>query len=213
MVDFENDLMLANEEITTRGCRYLHEVPDDEFDTYKVSSNVEYTFSMVDSENDVMLANEEIMTRGCRYLHEVPNEEFDTYKVYSYGACKMTHDTEHSFEHCGCFHPARYLGSQKSKQGLKDHDPNELDPCLPSCVESELTTVHLSRRWIEGNHPLPGTNVTIQMANLPTLRYQRNLLRTDLDMVVSVGGFVGLFFGASILSLVEILYLYLRKQN
>ncbi|KAI5642294.1 amiloride-sensitive sodium channel domain-containing protein [Phthorimaea operculella] len=38
MVDFENDVMLANEEITTRGCRYLHEVPDDEFDTYKVSS-------------------------------------------------------------------------------------------------------------------------------------------------------------------------------
>lgn len=41
---------------------------------------------------------------------------------------------------------------------------------------------------------------------LPTQRYYRQAVREELDIVVSVGGILGLFMGASILSLFEFIY-------
>ncbi|XP_046967219.1 uncharacterized protein LOC124535156 isoform X2 [Vanessa cardui] len=94
------------------------------------------------------------------------------------------------------------------KTKLGNEDLEDATECLPSCIETELSIIHVSKRWVE-NQEL-GTLVNIRMASLPTMRYQKNLLRTYLDLVV--GGMVGLFFSASILSFVEIFYLILRSS-
>ncbi|XP_063547535.1 acid-sensing ion channel 2-like [Cydia strobilella] len=187
---------------------------------------VEFLFSLVEMANDPLLKFEELLVRGCRYLEEVPAMALYTYPVYSYGACKLAESTKDSFRHCGCVHPARdltnkdkycnYTGlnclvtydANKNKLGI-EQTKNDA-PCLPSCSESELTTTHISKKWVSEDTE-DGTKVNIRMSSLPHLRYERHLLRSSLDLVVSVGGVIGLFFGASILSLVEVFYLIIRK--
>jgi len=46
------------------------------------------------------------------------------------------------------------------------------------------------------------------MPFLPTDQYRRQSLRTPLDVVVSMGGMLGLFLGASILSAIEFVYYF-----
>lgn len=44
--------------------------------------------------------------------------------------------------------------------------------------------------------------------DLPTHRYRRQRNKDEVDIVVAVGGIVGLFLGASILSVVEFVYFF-----
>ncbi|CAH0406101.1 unnamed protein product [Chilo suppressalis] len=188
---------------------------------------VNFLFSVVEMENDPELLKEDIATRGCRYLDEVPAELLHTYKVYAYDACRLAGETDLSFEHCRCIHPVRHQSYEKfycNFTGLNcltnfkamntdlKHKHEDDEDCLPSCAESELTRIHLSEGWVY-NDTTAGALVSIRMVSLPTLRYKRNLVRNNLDFVVSVGGIVGLFFGASLLSIVEIFYLICRPQN
>lgn len=56
------------------------------------------------------------------------------------------------------------------------------------------------------------STVIIEIANKPTIRLIRNVKFTRLDFIVSIGSIIGLFFGASILSLAEIVYIWsIRK--
>ncbi|KAJ8733860.1 hypothetical protein PYW07_014411 [Mythimna separata] len=187
-------------------------------------NRAELLFSVVEILNDVQLQRESVEDRGCRYLDEVPEDPLHTYPVYSYGACRLAESTKELYQRCGCVHPARdltyenifcnYTGincwnayeARKAKLGV---DKSAKEDCVPSCVESELKTIHYRKRWVK-DQPGEGTLVEVKMISLPTLRYQRNLLRDNLDLVVAVGGTVGLFFSASILSLLEVFYLLLR---
>ncbi|CAH2262149.1 jg26806 [Pararge aegeria aegeria] len=191
-----------------------------------VDKVVDYLFSIIEVDNELVLENEHVSTRRCRYNYEIPDLPFHTYQVYSYGACRLAQSTNKSFNYCGCVHPVRdlrykdyycnYTGIncliryevQKTKLGKADNP--DAEDCLPSCIESELSTVHLSKRR-QPQAQYDGAKVNIRMVSLPTLRYQKSLLRTNLDFVVTVGGMVGLFFSASILSFVEIFYLIFRS--
>ncbi|XP_031769715.2 acid-sensing ion channel 1-like [Galleria mellonella] len=194
-----------------------------------LANRVEYLFSLVETENDPMLQSEDLATRRCRFLTELPKDPLYVYPVYSFGTCYLVHETNHLFEHCGCVHPIRdifyknkfcnYTGLncislvQEHEKLKADKDKNTMTlDCLPSCDEIEVTSIHLTRNWVL-EEPQKGTLVTIRMASLPTIRFQRNLLRTGLDLVVSVGGMVGLFFSASILTVVEIFYLFFRNSR
>ena len=55
-----------------------------------------------------------------------------------------------------------------------------------------------------------GTEITVSLLALPTHRYLRRAVKTNLDVVISIGGIIGLFFGSSILSLIEIVYKIMR---
>lgn len=56
------------------------------------------------------------------------------------------------------------------------------------------------------------TTVVIEILNNPTIRLVRNVTFSLLDFVVSIGGIVGLFFGASILGLFEIIYIWMMRK-
>ncbi|XP_075978894.1 pickpocket protein 11-like [Anticarsia gemmatalis] len=192
-------------------------------------THVDWLVSVVEIENDLMLHDEHVEERGCRFLNEIPDKLLHTYPVYSYGACRLAQSTEETFAHCGCIHPVRDLSYKKyycNYTGMncwntfEEHKIKiglELAPdeCYPSCVESELSTIHFSKRWNpEESIENPKTIlIKVKMVSLPALRYHRNLRRTHLDLVVSVGGIAGLFFSASILSLLELFYLILRPQK
>lgn len=56
------------------------------------------------------------------------------------------------------------------------------------------------------------STVEIEIMNKPTIRLIRNVTFTRLDFIVSIGGIIGLFFGASILSLAEIIYVWTIRK-
>lgn len=68
-------------------------------------------------------------------------------------------------------------------------------------------------RRVNESDPRSGiTTVTIGILNQPK-QLTRSVSFTNLDLVISIGSIIGLFFGASILSLVEIVYfLFLRRH-
>jgi amiloride-sensitive sodium channel len=82
----------------------------------------------------------------------------------------------------------------------------------PSCLA--MTISQISK--IETNLEDATAVVIIDIFSKPTLRYIRRVTITKLDIIVQIGGIIGLFIGASILSLIEIFFLLadiLRKRN
>nr|CAD7401179.1 unnamed protein product [Timema poppensis] len=53
-------------------------------------------------------------------------------------------------------------------------------------------------------------HVKIAFMKLPTFHFKRNILFTWMDLLVSFGGTLSLFLGASVISLVEVLYILLK---
>ncbi|KAM7360671.1 pickpocket 15 [Cochliomyia hominivorax] len=84
--------------------------------------------------------------------------------------------------------------------------------CLPSCTESDFKVVFDYQEKINKSNPY--LTISVTMPEFATERYRRQALRTRLDVVVTIGGILGLFLGASILSGIEFLYYFtLRLWN
>lgn len=69
-----------------------------------------------------------------------------------------------------------------------------------------------SRQETAFEDPSQMGELKINIQNIPSMRYKRNVAKTQLDLVVAVGGVIGLFFGASLLSLVEIVYIWCIRR-
>ncbi|PSN54013.1 hypothetical protein C0J52_10165 [Blattella germanica] len=80
-----------------------------------------------------------------------------------------------------------------------DNDEDECD-CTADCNEPDFYVVYETMEVTKSDI----SNFTLIMNNLPTERLRRYVVRTKLDLVVSLGGIVGLFLGASLISAVEI---------
>ncbi|XP_073848123.1 pickpocket 29 isoform X2 [Musca autumnalis] len=81
--------------------------------------------------------------------------------------------------------------------------PNEKDPGSPW---------HYRTNQIQSLDVTDTLYIEISITNLPSVRYNRVVTQTYLDLVVSVGGVIGLFAGASALNFLEIVYVLLRKK-
>lgn len=55
--------------------------------------------------------------------------------------------------------------------------------------------------------------LTVAVQNVPVQRYRRRAAKTKLDAVVAVGGVVGLFFGASALSVAQLVYIWCLRRR
>ncbi|XP_017776900.1 PREDICTED: pickpocket protein 28-like [Nicrophorus vespilloides] len=102
--------------------------------------------------------------------------------------------------------------------------PGLVCECVPSCVEPEYKIVS-ERKGLKS----AASEISIRLQSLPTFRFKRNVVRTTMDLVgelaqrelltciftpslVSIGGTAGLFIGASLLSIVEMIYLLLIRK-
>ncbi|KAG8323115.1 hypothetical protein J6590_009760 [Homalodisca vitripennis] len=57
-----------------------------------------------------------------------------------------------------------------------------------------------------------GSRISIQLDSLPKEQFKRKVVRSPLELVVSMGGTVGFFLGASLLSIAEFFhYFFIRK--
>lgn len=61
-------------------------------------------------------------------------------------------------------------------------------------------------------HPHGSSTVMIKVQNMPTFQLIRNVSFDRLDIVVSIGGIIGLFFGASIIGFAEIIYIWILRK-
>lgn len=94
---------------------------------------------------------------------------------------------------------------------MKISESRKACSCLAACNEYEYKILYNSNEELGSED---GTEITISLQDLPTYRYFRRVMKSDVDMMISIGGIVGFFFGFSFIGVMEILYSFvgfLRK--
>lgn len=160
--------------------------------------------------------------RNCRFGYETLNGSL--YKAYSYTACVNDCFREAQYKSCNCseatfdFNTCDFKGYMcLDDLKLFRPSPAVLIPwnnegfkceCVPSCEDHEITQV---AKATEVKEKLTSNQIKISLATFPTEKYRRQLLRDQLYMVVTFGGIFGLFMGASIISLIELVYFMVTR--
>lgn len=57
------------------------------------------------------------------------------------------------------------------------------------------------------------SHIIVSLVELPTERYIRKVNKSYLDLIISVGGMAGLFFGASFIRLIDYFFKFLKYQK
>ncbi|XP_047533408.1 pickpocket protein 19-like [Vanessa atalanta] len=187
---------------------------------YNVSDTRQVTVRNI--ENDPLVVETTPHQRACRFHDENDN---GLYPHYSYSACNVHCRKRAQMELCQC-NDHFMLGTTESERCnisgmwcLHTHSSHltTLKPdwakrpglscdCMPSCDETEITII---KDVITSLRPKKKkTYVEMILAYLPTERFKRSVVRSQLDLVVSVGGTAGLFVGASLLSFVELIFFF-----
>uniref|UniRef100_A0A182RDR1 Sodium channel protein Nach n=1 Tax=Anopheles funestus TaxID=62324 RepID=A0A182RDR1_ANOFN len=177
--------------------------------------------------NDPLVRTVDIDVRRCLFPDELHLAAGNTtYRKYSYSVCVTQCLKAIQLRVCNCFHHNMLLadnenGSACDYKGMQCLDnfnlvapPTRiLQPwytegypchCHPSCTENEIRLV--------GRHAYDNDrnerSVKLKLMIHPTQRYRRQIVREAIDVVVSIGGILGLFTGASVLSIVEFFYFF-----
>ncbi|XP_068155108.1 sodium channel protein Nach [Drosophila tropicalis] len=163
--------------------------------------------------------------RRCRYSHEHVPGRTGIYEFYSYSGCVVECTVALQLLHCNCTsHFMAVPGTNTlpvcDYQGLvcltqtneKLMAERKSCDCMSSCEEPEYNIIYNSE---DDDHDAENDDSTIHVAlvELPTQRYVRRVTKTVLDLLISVGGLVGLFFNYSVLRLVETFYLIRRYRR
>ncbi|KAG8323118.1 hypothetical protein J6590_009763 [Homalodisca vitripennis] len=157
-----------------------------------------------------------IAQRKCRFPEE---SNLALSPVYSYNLCRMECRMKLANKLCGCV-PYFYKPSDDYKicdikgmmcltehsevliKLLKGEDKIECH-CLPPCDDVNFVTeTENIMDWTLG------TNLKWGLVKYPRERLRRDVLFGIADVLVAMGGTAGLFFGCSVLSLVEIFYFF-----
>ncbi|XP_048477779.1 pickpocket protein 19 [Plutella xylostella] len=161
--------------------------------------------------------------RGCFMSWEVPPAaEYWPFHRYKYDACIWYCRAMAQVQLCNCTHhfEPKMVGVRTCDvDGLacltikKNHLDSTNFTCFCPMACDEVTYKVMHRFYNRGpKENLPSMNKVL-LAELPTLRVRRHAIRDMLSFVVDIGGVGGVFFGASVLSILEIVYLFcIRRQ-
>ncbi|XP_025203335.1 pickpocket protein 11-like [Melanaphis sacchari] len=158
--------------------------------------------------------------RGCRFLDESDLEISP--EMYTYNMCRNQCRMDQARKLCGCvpyfYRPLKkykicdvkgmYCLDQHKEFLIKLRNTTGVDKkvncgCYPPCndvnyiVERDNTI-----QWYFG------TDLKWGLIKYPRMRLKRNVLFGFTDVLVSIGGTAGLFFGCSVLSFLEIIYFF-----
>ncbi|XP_026282495.2 sodium channel protein Nach-like [Frankliniella occidentalis] len=208
--------------------------PQDEKESLFWGLNFHMRFAVTEIENDPQLLDVSVAQRNCRFPHESPLTLHDK---YSYSTCIVECHARYQMQFCNCTHHympnmhnlttktcgveglaclnlhSETLRSLKTSWSTK---PGLACDCVSSCTEPEYSVVWKSSQGNDAEGDAEhdqGTKVRLMLDSLPTTRFRRNVVRTRLDLVVSMGGTAGLFLGASLLTLVELVYYACRTPS
>ncbi|XP_050351260.1 sodium channel protein Nach-like [Nymphalis io] len=204
-------------------CEYFQPIETDIGVCYIINSiQTKRQVTVRNIEDDPLVIKTTPQQRACRYHDE---NDGGLYPHYSYSACNVFCRKRAQMELCQC-NDHFMLGTTESERCnisgmwcLHTHSSHltTLKPawakrpglscdCMPSCDETEVTVI---KDVITSLKPKKKkTYVELMLAYLPTERFKRNVVRSQLDLVVSVGGTAGLFVGASLLSFVELIFFF-----
>nr|XP_049694331.1 uncharacterized protein LOC110374779 [Helicoverpa armigera] len=206
-------------------CEYFQPIETDIGPCFILNSiQTKRILSVRNIENDPLITETTSEQRACRFHHE--NED-GLYPHYSYSACTVLCRKRAQLESCQC-NDHFILGTTEETRcnltgmaclnTLSSHLTTLKPPwanrpglscnCLPSCDETEITVIKDVSIPVKGKGHKKKARVEIILAYLPTERFKRNVVRSRLDLVVSVGGTTGLFVGASLLSFVELFFFF-----
>ncbi|KAM3965323.1 sodium channel protein Nach [Aphomia sociella] len=173
--------------------------------------------------NDPLVEDTTIKQRACRFYSE--NEDV-LYPHYSYSTCVTECRKQAQIRLCGChdhFANATSDANYCNITGMAclhahaDHlinikppwsnRPGQICQCMTACDETEVNVINdgtVSERSFKKKKSV----VEIVLAHLPAERFKRNVVRSRMDLVVSVGGTTGLFVGASVISFIELIFFF-----
>lgn len=208
------DLEFANYKI------YVHspeEIPNLRMEGHilrKAPGLTSVAYKMIEIENEIDVKEIDIERRKCQF----PDERVGKYKFpYSISNCKQQARIIRELEDCNCTLPVGELPADITPCGISNFGcisasagrykavgPLVEPECsMPSCVAMEIAEIGKFEEELKE----PFGVLEIDIMNKPTLKYIRRVGTTTLDMIVNVGGLVGLFLGASILSILEFFFL------
>ncbi|XP_012277256.1 sodium channel protein Nach isoform X2 [Orussus abietinus] len=179
-----------------------------------------YAITLQDVNNEDGVKHVPISQRKCRFPFE--NEDNFIYDLYSYDVCVTEMQVERMLHLCGCvnhYFPrnpempvCNYTQLEclfKERSSIINIAIGGNTRCYSDCEEPLIVSdgTGIPSKKLSWN----GTTMTFRMLHVPTIRYRRYILRGILDVLVEIGSAAGLFLGASILSVVEILYWLLLK--
>ncbi|XP_067618352.1 sodium channel protein Nach isoform X2 [Eurosta solidaginis] len=197
-------------------------------ETILLGSTKEIIINVMEVYNDDSVAQLPLDQRRCRFSHETTEwgRKLGIYEFYSYPTCIVECGLALEMKYCNCSNhfiaPAvKYSGgvtvsicdyyglSCLTRHYEEMQSERKSCDCISSCEEPEYNIVYSSTED-EFESDKEVTQVQISLIDLPTLRYVRRSINTPVDLLISVCGIIGLFFNASILRIIEILF-YLRE--
>ncbi|XP_017013407.1 sodium channel protein Nach isoform X1 [Drosophila takahashii] len=189
--------------------------------TYPISNEPTiHAFNVEEIHNHDDVIKEPISQRLCKF----PSESSIEGLPYSFSICMslirseiemklcnctlFTHKDRSSKNYCGVTNIA-CLDEAKLAEKVKAFVGSNMS-CLPSCMEQQLSLVG-SREDRSRTYENSENVVEIQITSPPTARYYRTVTQTKLDLIVGIGSVIGLFFGASLLNILEIISYFVKK--
>ncbi|XP_039228513.1 acid-sensing ion channel 5 isoform X5 [Drosophila yakuba] len=188
--------------------------------SYSISHEPQvHAFNVEEIDNHEGVIDEPVSQRKCKFPSESSVEGFP----YSFSTCMSIIRSKFEMELCNCslFSPQnrnesifcgmldlQCLDNAKLASRVKDYVGQNM-ACLPSCVEQQISLVG-SQLDKNSSYMNQENVVDIQIASPPTARYHRTVTQTKLDLIVGIGSVVGLFFGASLLNLLEIISYFIK---
>ncbi|XP_011193697.1 pickpocket protein 11 [Zeugodacus cucurbitae] len=198
-------------------------------ETVLLGSSKEIIINVMEVYNHPSVYQLSLDQRRCRFSNERTDWglEVGLYEFYSYSTCIVECGLKAQLEHCNC--SSHFLApAVKTQSGAvpmcdyrglscltKYYDEIQLErkscDCMSSCEEPEYNIVYSSPDG-ESESDMDVTQVHVALVELPTQRYIRRVTKTPLDLLISVGGIAGLFFNASIVRLIEVIFL-IKEYN
>ncbi|XP_041989012.1 sodium channel protein Nach-like [Aricia agestis] len=174
--------------------------------------------------NDASVNSISPAARGCLFAHETPGFEGWPFNRYTYSSCLLYCRGQAQDSLCNCTHhfladivkiPACDVEGLACLYQNKDHILKFKCNCPMACEDIQYKVVHVFFDRV-AKAPSGVSQVTrarVRLAQLPTLRVRRFAIRDKLGLAVDIGGVGGVFFGASLLSVIEIVYLFCVRKN
>ncbi|XP_017070399.1 uncharacterized protein LOC108107392 [Drosophila eugracilis] len=186
--------------------------------TYAVSLDpMVHSFNVEEIHNSEDVINEPVSQRMCKF----PSESTIEGVPYSYSTCMSILRGQFEMQNCNCtlfsYEDSEDICGMDNMECLGNEVTNEMKnyvetnvACLPSCMEQQITNVGSfeDRSLLLKKGELIAE---IHIASTPTVRYYRTVTQTKLDLIVGIGSVIGLFFGASLLNLFEIISFLFKK--
>ncbi|XP_005178919.2 sodium channel protein Nach [Musca domestica] len=183
--------------------------------------NKEVVINAMEVYNHPSLDNIDMEERKCRFFSELTElgRHLKLYSFYSFSTCVVECAFSIHLKFCNCSNhflakegsPHYHMCDYEGLMCLTDYYYDILEErrqcdCMSPCEEPEYNIIFNSAEENK-KKKTDFTKIRVGLAELPTLRYVRKVSKSNLDLLISLGGLAGLFFNVSLIRIVEVVFL------